>query len=44
MARRAVLGTLEADNKQLRRELEALRVIQSEMMLKLADAIRVRKS
>ena len=35
---------LKAENKQLRRELEALRRIQSEMMMRLADAIRERKS
>ena len=35
---------LEAENKQLRRELEALRLIQSEMMIRLSDAIRERKS
>lgn len=35
---------LEAENKQLRRELEALRRIQSEMMMRLSDAIRERKS
>lgn len=34
---------LEADNAQLRRELEALRNIQSQMMIKLGDALRPRK-
>ena len=40
----ARMAQLEAENHQLRRELDALRNIQSEMMMKLSDAIRVRKS
>ena len=40
----AQMEELKAENKQLRRELEALRVIQSQMMMKMADAIRERKS
>lgn len=40
----AQMKKLEDDNKQLRRELEALRTIQSQMMLTLADAIRGRRS
>lgn len=34
---------LEAENAQLRRELEALRNIQSQMMIKLGDSLRQRK-
>lgn len=40
----AQMEELKAENKQLRRELEALRRIQSEMMMRLADTIRERKS
>lgn len=40
----AQMEELKAENKQLRRELEALRNIQSQMMMKMADAIRERKS
>lgn len=40
----AQMEELRAENKQLRRELEALRRIQSEMMMRLSDAIRERKS
>ena len=40
----AQMEELKAENKQLRRELEALRRIQSEMMMRLSDAIRERKS
>lgn len=40
----AQMEELKAENNQLRRELEALRRIQSEMMMRLADAIRERKS
>ena len=40
----AQMEELKAENKLLRRELEALRRIQSEMMMRLADAIRERKS
>ena len=35
---------LEAENKQLRRELEALRVIQSQSLQLIADIKRERKS
>lgn len=40
----AQMKKLEDENKQLRRELEALRNIQGQMMLKLSDAIRERMS
>ena len=40
----AQMAELKAENAQLRRELEALRRIQSEMMMRLSDAIRERKS
>ena len=40
----AQMEELKAENKQLRRELEALRNIQSQMMIRLSDAIRERKS
>ena len=40
----AQMEELKAENKQLRRELEALRRIQSAMMMRLSDAIRERMS
>ena len=38
------MNKLEAENKQLRKELEALRLIQSQTLQMLADAKRQRKT